>query len=145
MTRAELVSLAKQTAEAHQLFPHLVCGITEHESSWNPWAYKYEPAFFSRYVEPIFNDGKITVTEAHGRAISWGLGQVMGQSARELGYADWLPMLCDPATGLEWLCRMFARNLQHAEGNTLKALSLYNGGGDPTYPGVVMGLAAKYQ
>jgi hypothetical protein len=145
LTHDELVALARSTAQSHHLFEHIICGICEQESSWVPWAYRYEPAFYSRYVEPLFNDGKITITEAHGRAISWGLGQTMGQSVREIGYADWLPMLCDPAIGLEWVCRLFERKLQHAQGSIVQALQLWNGGGNLAYAPSVLAKSAKYQ
>jgi len=85
MTREELIALAKQTAAAHHLDPALVCAVCEQESSWNPWALRYEPAFFAKYVAPLLTNGKVSATEAYARAFSWGLMQVMGQVAREHG------------------------------------------------------------
>jgi soluble lytic murein transglycosylase-like protein len=145
MERADLIALAKSTATAHQLFPDIVCAICEKESSWNQWAYRYEPVFYSRYVEPEFDAGKITVTEAHGRATSWGLMQTIGESVREIGYLDWLPALCEPATGIEWGCLLFTHKLGHAGGNYAAALSLWNGGGDSSYSPSVLEIAKKYQ
>src|SRR5580704_14963076 len=102
----QLIALAKQIAASHQLFPAVICGICERESSWNQWAIRYEPEFFHRYIEPII--GSLSVTEANMRAASWGLMQTIGQSVREIGYSGPLPQLCDPATGIEWGCRLFA-------------------------------------
>ena len=82
-TRTDLIALARATAEAHQLDAALVCAICEQESAWNPWAIRYEPAFFAHYVAPQLAAGQISNTEAQARAFSWGLMQVMGQVARE--------------------------------------------------------------
>ena len=47
---------------------------------------RYEPAFFTKYVAPLYTNNKITATEAYARGFSWGLMQVMGQVARESGF-----------------------------------------------------------
>ena len=84
---AEFVALAQRAAEAHALWPELVCAIVEQESAWNPWALRYEPAFYERYIAPQIARGAIPdVTESRARAFSWGLMQVMGQVAREHGF-----------------------------------------------------------
>lgn len=46
----ELVALACRAAGAHELWPELVCAIVEQESAWNPWALRYESAFYDRYI-----------------------------------------------------------------------------------------------
>ena len=145
MDNSALIALAKQSAESHQLFGHIICAICEKESSWQQFAYRYEPAFFTKYVDALIDAEHLTLTEAHGRATSWGIMQTMGQSVREIGYADWLPALCDPATGIEWGCRLFERKLGHANGNYTNALSLWNGGGDLSYAPSVLALSVKYQ
>jgi soluble lytic murein transglycosylase-like protein len=145
MTPAELVALARQKAAEHQLYPELVCAICEQESSWNPWAIRYEPAFYQRYVAPLWAAAKLaSQTEAQARATSWGLMQVMGQVAREHGfYGASLAELCDPAVGLELGCRVLAAKLAAAEGNLLKALLLWNGGANAEYPEQVLAKAEK--
>lgn len=45
-----LVTLARKAAASQSLDPALVCAVVEQESNWNPWAMRYEPAFFSKYV-----------------------------------------------------------------------------------------------
>jgi soluble lytic murein transglycosylase-like protein len=47
-----LISLARAAAAAHSLDPALVCAVCEQESSWDPFAIRYEPAFYDRYVAP---------------------------------------------------------------------------------------------
>jgi len=61
---------------------------------------RYEPAFFAKYVAPLYTNNKVGATEAYARGISWGLMQVMGQTAREKGASSlYLSTLCDPAVG----------------------------------------------
>ena len=137
----QLIGLAKQVALEHALDPALVCGIVEQESDWNPWAIRYEPAFYQRYVMPISH---LTATEAYSRAFSWGLMQVMGECARENGYTGNMTQLCNPQTGLEQGCVHFARKLKSADGDVTKALQLWNGGGNPDYSGQVLARTARY-
>jgi soluble lytic murein transglycosylase-like protein len=145
-TPAELVALACRAAEAHALWPEVVCAIVEQESSWNPWALRYEPAFYEKYIAPQLARGKIVdLTESHARAFSWGLMQVMGQAAREHGFnGASLAALCDPAAGIEIGCRVFAAKLAAAEGNVARALLLWNGGGNQDYPAAVLVRAGHY-
>jgi soluble lytic murein transglycosylase-like protein len=141
----EIVELARHIAVAHDLEPALVCAVIEQESAWNPWAVRYEPAFLSRYVAPLYTAGKLSATEAYTRAMSWGLMQVMGQVAREFGFAAAsLPELCDPATGVELGCRILAKRMARARGDVPAALLAWNGGANPSYPAEVLARTRNY-
>jgi soluble lytic murein transglycosylase-like protein len=157
----ELVALAHRVAEAHALWPELVCAIVEQESAWNQWALRYEPAFYDKYIATSLTVrprdshvpalGAITSpeipddpTEARARAFSWGLMQVMGQVAREHGFTGGLASLCDPAVGLDIGCRVFSAKLAAAEGNVARALLLWNGAGNREYPAAVLARTARY-
>lgn len=84
MTESDMIVLAKAAAVAHNLPPALVCAVAEWESGgWQPFAMRYEPAFERRY-DPV--DATKQPTEHYARAVSWGLMQVMGETARELGF-----------------------------------------------------------
>jgi soluble lytic murein transglycosylase-like protein len=135
-----LIHLAKTTAVAHQLPPELVCAVVEQESNWDAYAIRYEPAFQQRYVEPL----NLSPTETVARSISWGLMQLMGEVARELDYKGFLAELCDPVTGLEYGCRHLANKIKQAGGDNTRALLLWNGGGNPLYPGQVLARVSKY-
>lgn len=78
-----LMELARKAAEAEGLDPAVVCAVVEQESAWNPWAMRYEPLFFAKYVAPLYTNNKVGATEAYARGFSWGLMQVMGQTARD--------------------------------------------------------------
>jgi soluble lytic murein transglycosylase-like protein len=146
MTSGELIALAKAKASELQLSPELVCAIVEQESSWNPWAMRYEPAFFAKYVSLLYTNNKISASEAYARGFSWGLGQVMGQVAREFGFeGQFLSELCEPSIGLQIMCKVLAQKLAAAEGNVERALLLYNGGRNPRYPAEVLARQDKYR
>ncbi len=145
LARAALIALARAAASAHALDPALVCAVVEQESAWTPWAIRYEPGFLARYVAPLFTAGKISATETYARAFSWGLLQVMGQVAREHGFAGAsLAELCDPVVGLEYGCRVLAAKLAQAEGNVERALLLWNGGANIHYAQEVQSRLARY-
>lgn len=149
-----LIDLARATAKAHGLDPALVCAVAEQESSWNTFALRYEPGFLARYVSPLYTAGKINATEAYARSMSWGLMQVMGQVAREQGLPDSLSIaqLCDPATGLEYGCRVLKAKLAYAAtvpgiapvDVTARALLFWNGGSNKDYPAQVLARVPKY-
>src|SRR5260370_34198806 len=74
-----------------------------------------EPTFFPRYVAPLNTNNKITASEAWARGFSWGLMQVMGQVAREHGFAagehPFRSELCDPEQGITVGCRGLSAKL----------------------------------
>jgi Transglycosylase SLT domain len=122
---SELIALARTAAAKHALdfsfsvgsdtYPAaaLVCAIVEQESAWDAHAIRYEPAFRTRYVAPL----ALPPTEEIARSMSWGLMQVMGQVAREHGFAGkFLSALCEPAAGLDIGCAVFASKLAAALG-----------------------------
>lgn len=153
MTQADIVALAQATAMKYGLDPALICAICEQESgdrkpdpqtgreAWNTWAIRHEPAFEAKYIKPLH----LMDTEEVARAISWGLVQIMGESAREIGYTGHLAQACDPAVGLDLGVRWFKRKLQQAGGDISKALLLWNGGGDETYDEKVLARVDKYR
>jgi soluble lytic murein transglycosylase-like protein len=123
----------------------LVCAVVEQESAWNTFAMRYEPAFFAKYVAPLFTNNKVTASEAYARGFSWGLMQVMGQVAREAGCdAPFLSVLCDPDHGLAIGCKVLRKKFDAATGDTTRALLAWNGGGNPAYPVQVLARRAHY-
>jgi soluble lytic murein transglycosylase-like protein len=140
MQNSNLIFLARSAALKHQLYDYIICGICERESSWNPWAIRYEPAFQEHYVAKL----NLPPTESVARSTSWGLMQTLGESVYEIGYRGDFPALCDPATGIEWGCQLFAKKLSQAGGDYARALLLWNGGGNPSYGPDVLALSAKY-
>jgi len=67
------------------------------ESSWNPWVVRFEKNFtYTQDQDKFAKLNRITVSTEHQlQKFSWGLMQVMGGTARWLGYAGALTALCD--------------------------------------------------
>jgi soluble lytic murein transglycosylase-like protein len=141
----QLVALASKAAAAQSLDPALVCAVVEQESGWNPWAIRYEPAFFAKYVANLYTNNKISASEAYARGFSWGLMQVMGQVARETGFdALFLSALCDPEQGLATGCKVLRKKFDAMAGDMTRALLAWNGGANPAYAAQVLARKAHY-
>lgn len=124
-------SLIEKIARRHGLAVALVAAVVRVESGGNPWAIRYEPAFFDRYIAPKPVKSKAPCsdqTEARMQATSWGLMQIMGATARETGFDGvFLSELCDPEVGLEWSCRYLVK-LVKRYGDGEAAVAAYNAG-----------------
>ena len=151
-----LILMAKATADRHGLDEALVCAVCEQESSWDTWASRFEPDFFTKYIAGPFlagnlqpGSGKVSQTEAYQRAFSWGLMQVMGQVAREEGFlGPSLVELCDPAVGLDVGCKHLAnivRRVGDVSDAQTVALLHWNGGGNLDYPKEVLARIPSYE
>lgn len=156
-------TLIVQASKNFDLDPLLVAALILQESSGNPYAFRYERLFYRKYV--FFR----TVKELGGffpqssiedlqelcierekilRSCSFGLSQIMGQVARELGFNgnDMFDLL-QPEINLKYgLLKLNNEILLAREKYTSgslayvyeKALLRYNGGGDPNYGQVVL-------
>lgn len=149
-------AIVEKTAVKYGLAVSMVCALVEQETggTWDIYTARYEPLFYSHYIYdeekklyriaiPVDSIRSIE-TEAKQRATSWGLMQIMGQTARELGYIGrYLSALCDPAIGLDYGCK----KLQHCfsvHGADETGLLAYNGGGNAAYGQQVLARADKY-
>jgi soluble lytic murein transglycosylase-like protein len=108
----------------------LMCAIFTVESAWDPYAVRFEPIFnISRHPAEKYAK-KLGITAETERTLarcSWGLGQVMGTTARHLGFDGPLPMLCDPYTGATWAVRYMLR-LQKRFPDRNDQIAAYNAG-----------------
>lgn len=134
----------------HGLDPLIVKSLVLVESGGYTWAWNPEPRY--RYLWDVKRDAAFRrLTEAEiasktppegfyavqgdrdqefwAQQASWGLMQVMGAVAREMGFkGPYLPQLCEPSVGVEIGCLYLARLLKWANGNIAQALAAYNGG-----------------
>lgn len=105
-------------ASKHGIPEQLLRAIVHVESAGDPWAMRFEPGYRwlwdVRASQPYRGDPQSLPapafvsrdTELTGQRTSWGLMQVMGAVARELGYRGrYLSALCDPDMGMEYGCR----------------------------------------
>ena len=149
MTKTELVALAKRTASEFDLEPSLLCALVETESGWYPWASRLEEAFKKRYIDPIKSVQRFGSTsyktERMDRSTSYGLCQVMGQVAREMGCeVRSLTELCNPEVGLKYGAMRLKKAMDRKGGDVRAALLNYNGGSEKKYPDLVMGRMKNY-
>ena len=156
MDRECLEELAEKAALEHSLDPQLVKAVIEQESGWNPYASRYEHGFYNRYVDKLttWEEARQFVgkapfmislnTELRERAFSWGLMQVMGQTAREHGYLEELTKMSEPETALDVGCEVLKSKLQRANGDLRQGLLYWNGGGNKSYPDEVFERMGKY-
>ena len=100
MDNTELTTLIKEAAARRSLPWELVYAICQVESSLNPSAIRHEP----RYRWLVGDNETMSPTERQDQMTSWGLMQVMGAVARELGHTGPLSDLLDPPTGLFYGC-----------------------------------------
>lgn len=96
--KPEILAAIQEAALSAGLPISIVRGVVCTESSGNPGATRREPEFYERYI-------KDTWPGDWGRATSWGLMQIMGQTARERGFRGEFTELLQPEVGLYWGCR----------------------------------------
>lgn len=127
-----------ENARRYQLNPKLIAAVIYQESKGEARACRYEKNFFNRYIK---NKAKSDLlghvpkehictldTEMMLRATSFGLMQIMGETARENGFdSDHLLDLVDPEENINLGSRLIHKFLQDT-GTLEKALLRYNGG-----------------
>ena len=129
-------TIIREVATKLNLDPLMLAALVMTESGGNECAMRYESGFYHRYILRISYEVKIFAknnnvtpdTEGHGRAISWGPMQIMGQTAREQGFKGWFPELCNNETGIFYGAKYYKGQLTRYGGDTQDALAAYNGG-----------------
>lgn len=119
----------EEKSKLFQLDPLLIGCLIQQESGGNPFALRFEPQYRYAWECRTFAEkiGSSIETETQGQMSSWGVMQVMGGVARELGFQGWFPELSQLDVGLEYGCRQFKRKLQ-SYSNLWDAVSAYNQG-----------------
>jgi soluble lytic murein transglycosylase-like protein len=128
--KPEILALVEDAARKHGLDFWMLVAQVEKESSGNPNAIRLEATyrwFFPRGSTPEGDELEFQRT-------SWGLLQIMGATARELGYAEpatpWpsSPLKNDPAAALDLGCAYLVRMWRRWGPSWRDALSAYNAG-----------------
>jgi hypothetical protein len=115
-------------AEAHRLEARLVGAMVLTESAGETWAVRYEQGY--RYLfQParVKPEGCSMASEINAQQCSWGLMQIMGGTARELGFRGWMPELCRPEIGLEYGAKYLAKQIKRF-GSVEAGVAAYNMG-----------------
>lgn len=150
-----LEDLIVDTAEYYGLDPKLVACIIYQESGGDPDAYRFEDEWYDRHMRPRKRKDLIgfvpmgiptLASEKRARSASWGLMQVMGNTARLIGYKGrWLPALQRPEVNLDIGCKYLAYLFARAgalaagpEGSTERLnWVLYHWNGSREYPPLI--------
>lgn len=102
-----LKAMAKTAGAEHDIQPSLLIAMSLVETADRTYATRFE-INSSRYLTATrnwANRTKVTEdTERVGQKTSWGIMQVMGFRARELGFAGLFPELTQVALGLRYGC-----------------------------------------
>lgn len=117
------------SAREHKIDKYLLASIVSVESGGRSDSNRYEDHYRWLYKPEKFSKSlKITTeTETVMQKTSWGLGQVMGGVARELGHKGNLVELCNPDVGLHFAALKIS-NLLKRFPDTEDAVSSYNQG-----------------
>lgn len=96
------------------------------ESSFDPNAFRYEIGYFQRYVKD-----KSVAGSKYGplAACSYGLLQILLETALEQGFDGRPEQLFQPQVGLAWGAKYLRHCLTITDQNYPKALARYNGSG----------------
>lgn len=120
---AHLLALIKLAAAERQLPWELVYAICQVESSLNPDAVRFEANF--RWI--VGDRATIEPVELSGQSTSWGLMQIMGAVARELGFTGHFHDLLQPTRNLHYGC-LHLRRFKAKYGDWPDVISAYNQG-----------------
>jgi soluble lytic murein transglycosylase-like protein len=135
--------IIETVAREFSVEPDILAAIILQESSGRFDACRLENGFYRKYLEQKeeselvgYIPGRLTLLEEKLlRSISYGLMQLMGNTAREMGFTsdDWQDLF-DPMINIRLGAKYFSKLLKSEDGDTRKALLRWNGGGDPYYP-----------
>lgn len=109
--------------------PALVAAIIKVESGGNPLVMRAEPKFEylvtpARFAEQL---GITKDTEIVCQKLSWGLMQIMGGTARTLGYDNHLGLLLHSEVNIYWGCKYLGSRVKKYK-SMKAAIAAYNAG-----------------
>jgi len=123
------LNLMLRESKVHGIDVRVIAAVAMTESSGNPFVTRYED-HYRWLVEPerfAKQNGIQLEQEKYFQKTSWGMLQIMGGVARELGYYGPLTRLAEPSAGLSWGSKKLAECLKKY-GNLTDAISAYNQG-----------------
>jgi hypothetical protein len=127
----------ERVADSFALPPALLAGIIQEESRFEPWAARVEPHYKRKAIvqsgarnwSKRYRNLPTYETELDDRSRSFGLMQVMGQLAREQGFASrYLSEMHLPMNAVTHGAKRLRELLDRYRGDTLSAISAYNQG-----------------
>ncbi len=123
------ISDIQSVAGTLNIDPAILIALFRIETAGDSYRCRFEPRYknvyyISRYAEAL----KITFeTEEVFQKTSFGLGQILGSTARTIGFSDHLTKLCNPSVGCYW-SGFYLCNLIEKYQDVYSAASAYNAG-----------------
>lgn len=140
LTDKTIGELVNKYSLEYDLRPDIVACIIIQESAGDTFATRWEDKFYYNHLAskkshelagwiPSSNSVPTIATERMQRSCSYGLMQVLGDTARWCGkvVSPYLTILCDPDRGVDVGCRVLSFYLGRAKGDYRAALKGYNG------------------
>ena len=121
--------LIEDVADAENVPKNLLAAIVQTESSNNRWAVRFEPHYkwLFKTKDHAKDNGLTEATETVLQMTSFGLCQIMGAVARELGLKGPIFQLLDEKTNLEYCAKLLKRLAsKHKERDDI--IASYNAG-----------------
>lgn len=125
----EIKNIISIKALSYGVDPNLALAVAQTESNFNNMSMRFEPNWMYYYLPLVYskNLGTTLSTERTLQQFSYGLMQVMGSVARELGFDDELIKLCDPELGAQYGCMKLA-DIKKSYSDEQDIISAYNAG-----------------
>jgi len=132
--------IINRLAPQYNLDPRIIACIVLQESGGDTFANRFEEHIFNRLRplergqlsgwRPTPSSPPTLITEKINRACSWGLMQVLGETARWLCRVanPYLTCLADPEMGIDSGCRVLEFYMRREKGDLQRALACYNAG-----------------
>ena len=132
----ELTDIEEVTSKILKIVPRyrldysLIQAIAKVESNFDRWAVRYEAGFSYLLTPEVFaKKNKITVsTETQCQKMSWGLLQIMGGTARDLGFTGPLTQLLEIENNLKWGCKYLVKLGEKHGMNSANQVAAWNAG-----------------
>jgi len=150
MSRTSFTHDIEVVAGRYRIDPDLIEALVMKESGGHPYAFNPEPRYrwlwdvkLRKPFRQLMSSEVESTTppsdfwslagdrdqEWTAQRASWGLGQVMGAVARELGFmGPYLPEICRPEINLQLVTEHLSNFLRRANGDYTQALAAYNAG-----------------
>lgn len=128
-----LIDPAEKVGEFLKIDKNLLLAFCYVESAGSRYAVRLEPAYYEKkkslMPKSYADKNKITLeTEIVLQCMSWGPMQIMGYTARSIGFDDNITTLTDPYLGIFWAAR-FLQNLWIKQKMSIDdSISSYNQG-----------------
>lgn len=129
-TAKDWLILIQHHARHNNLDPLLVEAIVHIESGGNPWLTRYEPNYrWTVYVRDLAVKHGVSVnTMTIMQQTSWGLMQLMGATAYDMGFEGYITELVTPTLGIEWGCKYLAKQRDRFGSYEPDFVAAYNAG-----------------